>query len=185
MESYISISLLNDFVFCPKSIYFHKLYQNFNETLYHEEAQKAGKIAHESIDQQKYSSAKKWICSLPVYGNEYGLCGKIDMLNTETHELIERKNKIVKLYDGYKYQVWAQYFCLREMQYKVEKIFFHSLSDNRRYEIPLPTESDEKYFAGMIKKFRAFRMNAPFTPNPNKCAKCIYRELCDSCILPE
>ena len=39
-----------------------------------------------------------------------------------------------------KYQLYAQYFCLREMGYEVEKLKLYSLDDNKVYEIPLPNE---------------------------------------------
>jgi CRISPR-associated protein Cas4 len=58
MENYIKLSTLNDFIFCPKSIYYHNLYDNYNKNLYQEEAQKSGTIAHESIDNQTYSTRK-------------------------------------------------------------------------------------------------------------------------------
>ena len=34
MEETILISYLNDFIFCPVSIYFHKLYGAMDKTLY-------------------------------------------------------------------------------------------------------------------------------------------------------
>jgi len=54
MESYIQISFLNDFIFCPRSIYFHQIYKNFDTSMYHENIQIEGKIANKSIDQKKY-----------------------------------------------------------------------------------------------------------------------------------
>lgn len=39
MESYIQISKLNDFVFCPMSLYFHSFYENYNQKTYHQKAQ--------------------------------------------------------------------------------------------------------------------------------------------------
>ena len=34
-EDYISISTLNDFIFCPYSIYLHNVYENTDESLFH------------------------------------------------------------------------------------------------------------------------------------------------------
>jgi len=34
-ETYIPISTLNDFIFCPYSIYLHNVYENTDESLYH------------------------------------------------------------------------------------------------------------------------------------------------------
>ncbi len=35
MIDYISISTLNDFIFCPYSIYLHNVYMEADETMYH------------------------------------------------------------------------------------------------------------------------------------------------------
>ena len=115
MESYIRISTLNDFVFCPKSIYFHELYDRYDEKVFQDKVQHDGKLAHETIDEKRYSTAKKYIQSMSVYSEKYKLCGKIDIFNTETKNLVERKNKVEKIYDGYKYQLYAQYYCMLEM----------------------------------------------------------------------
>jgi CRISPR-associated protein Cas4 len=58
MEDNIKISNLNDFIFCPRSIYFHNLYSQFDESMYHEKYQSKGKKAHKNIDKKKYSSKK-------------------------------------------------------------------------------------------------------------------------------
>ncbi len=181
MESYITITTLNDFVFCPKSIYFHKLYGRYNNRLYKQNPQIIGTIKHESIDEKKYSSLKRYIQALEVYSEKYNLCGKIDIYDQEKKELIERKNKIIKIYDGYRYQLYAQYFCLLEMGYEVQKLFFHSLSDNKRYEIDLPTQKEIREFEEIIEQIKSFDVTkSGFVQNPEKCKKCIYRELCDS-----
>jgi hypothetical protein len=44
MENYIKLSTLNDFIFCPKSIYYHNLYENYEKKLYQEESQIAGSL---------------------------------------------------------------------------------------------------------------------------------------------
>ena len=35
MEDYIAISTLNDFIFCPYSIYLHYVYMETDESVYH------------------------------------------------------------------------------------------------------------------------------------------------------
>jgi len=45
-EDYISISTLNDFIFCPYSIYLHNVYENTDESLFHAKPQAQGRIAH-------------------------------------------------------------------------------------------------------------------------------------------
>lgn len=179
MEPYIQISKINDFIFCPKSIYFHGLYENFSEKTYHQSPQVKGKIKHESIDQGKYSTAKKYLQGLEIYSEKYNLAGKIDIYDAENKTLTERKNKINKIYDGYRYQLYAQYFCLKEMGYEVNNLFFYSMSDNKKYEIDLPTPSETAEFEAILDKIRNFDMlKNNFSPNPVKCAQCIYKELC-------
>ena len=180
MEDYIQISTLNDFIFCPKSIYYHAIYSKYNQNIYHEKPQIAGKIKHENIDKKIYSSAKRYLQSLEVYSEKYRLCGKIDVFDKETSSLIERKNKITTIYDGYRYQLYAQYFCLKEMEYDVKKLFLHSLTDNKRYPIDLPDDSETQIFEKLIQDIRSFDVfDKTFSQNTQKCEKCIYRELCD------
>lgn len=59
MEPYIPISFLNDFIFCPRSIYFHQLYGKSDESLYHSTDQSEGKAAHATVDAKTYTTAKK------------------------------------------------------------------------------------------------------------------------------
>ena len=56
MIDYISISTLNDFIFCPYSIYLHNVYMETDETIYHATPQTQGRVAHESVDKK---TAKK------------------------------------------------------------------------------------------------------------------------------
>ena len=57
-EDYISISTLNDFIFCPYSIYLHNVYMESDEGLYHATPQTQGRIAHETVDEKKGSTSK-------------------------------------------------------------------------------------------------------------------------------
>ena len=43
MELYLKITYLNDFIFCPLSIYYHQLYGDLAERLYYNDAQLDGK----------------------------------------------------------------------------------------------------------------------------------------------
>lgn len=179
MEPYIQISKINDFIFCPKSLYFHSIYENFSEKAYHQSPQVKGKIKHESIDRGKYSTAKRYLQGLEVYSEKYNLTGKIDIYDKEERALIERKNKIATIYDGYKYQLYAQYFCMEEMGYEVEKMFLYSMTDNKKYEIDLPKEAELEKFEKIIDEIKDFNiLNNNYEKNLAKCARCIYKELC-------
>lgn len=56
MGDYISISTLNDFIFCPYSIYLHNVYMESDEGLYHATPQTKGKLAHEPVDTKSSNS---------------------------------------------------------------------------------------------------------------------------------
>jgi CRISPR-associated protein Cas4 len=181
MENYIQISKLNDYIFCPKSLYFHSIYENFSEKTFHSCKQTVGKIHHQSIENISYSSRKDILQGIPVYSNKYNLMGKIDIFNQKTGELVERKYNIKKIYDGYKLQIYAQYLCLKEMGYHVKSISLYSLADNKKYKIKIPNKSDIKFLEQII--------NAMYSHNPtcenikintNKCNNCIYNPLCNT-----
>lgn len=178
----IQISKLNDFIFCPYSIYFHGIYESFSESTYHQAPQIIGKIAHEKIDTKKYSTKKNTIQAQYIFSNVYYLVGKIDIFEIDTGHLIERKHKIKKIYDGYILQLYSQMFCLEEQGYKVKKISLHSLSDNKRYPIDLPDSFDRNYYSNLLRKIQNFDILDPFNEelhiSPGKCKKCIYSNLC-------
>lgn len=50
MSDYISLSTLNDFIFCPYSIYLHSVYMESDEDLYKATPQTKGTIAHQGVD---------------------------------------------------------------------------------------------------------------------------------------
>ena len=180
MEQYIQITKLNDFIFCPMSLYYHSLYENFSQKTYHGTPQTVGKIKHKNVDKEKYSSNKRYIQNLPVYSEKYNLMGKIDIYDQEKKALIERKFKIKQIYDGQKYQLYAQMFCMQEMGYEIEKLFIHSLSDNKRYKIALPNKTEIEKFKKIIQDIQNFKVEE-FNQkiNKNKCDNCIYKELCN------
>lgn len=180
-ENSILISQLNDFVFCPVSIYFHALYGNLDKTLYQNAAQIDGTHAHKAIDNGKYSSRKNVLQGIDVYSEEFNIRGKIDAFDMDSGVLTERKNKIIKIYDGYIFQLYAQYYALVEMGYCVKKIRFHSMKDNKNYNIKLPSEDIEmdKKFKDVIKAMREFNVESFKQTNVEKCKNCIYEPACD------
>lgn len=185
MEENIQISYLNDFTFCPVSIYFHKLYGDLDKRLYQTTYQINGTNAHKSIDTKKYSSKKNILQSINVYSEEFGIQGKIDVFDVDSGTLTERKNKIIKIYDGYIFQVYAQYYALTEMRYEVKKIRFHSMVDNKNYPIALPKDNPafDAKFRNLIKEMHEFNIDKFVQTNPNKCKKCIYEPSCDRSLL--
>jgi CRISPR-associated protein Cas4 len=181
MESYVQIANLNDFTFCPRSIYFHGIYNGAEEGAYNSRYQVAGKQAHYSIEAGKYSTRAAVLQGIEIYSARYNLCGKIDIFDLQTKILTERKKSIVRIYDGYVFQVYAQYFALTEMGYTVKKINIYDLSHNKAYNVALPSSDTEmlRKFEKVVRDMKHFDLNAEFTANPVKCRRCIYINLCD------
>lgn len=71
MNNYIPLSTLNDFIFCPYSIYLHNVYMETADDIYKATPQTKGTIAHQGVDKKKSSTRKSDIMSLPVYSNPY------------------------------------------------------------------------------------------------------------------
>lgn len=181
MEEYIQISYLNDFVFCPKSIYFHQLFGEISTRIYHKEAQIRGKAAHSAIEEEKYSSRKDILQGIDIYSAKYGICGKIDLFNIETGVLTERKKHIKKIYDGYVFQLYAQFYGLTEMGYEVRELYLYSTDTNRKYPILLPEDNREmqRAFDKLIYDINNVNLSKFEQKNKEKCAHCVYASLCD------
>lgn len=178
-ENYILISALNDFIFCPYSIYLHNVYENTDESLYHATPQTQGRISHTTVDEKKSSTRKDVLQAFPVYSERYGLMGKIDVYKGSEKYLIERKYQLKQIFRGQIYQLWAQMLCLREMGYEVERLAFYEISTGRTIPVSLPTDGELLEFDTFLQAFRCYNPSSPFTPNLNKCRHCIYCSLCD------
>ncbi len=181
MEAYMPISYLNDFIFCPRSIYFHQCFGRVKKRLYHSTDQSDGLNAHKAIDTSTYSTSKDIFVGVDVFSEKYNLCGKIDIFDSEKKLLTERKKKIKVIYDGYVFQIYAQYFCLTEMGYEINLLRLYSMDDNKVYPIPLPNDDENMFnkFESLIKRMTAFSLEEKIETNPNKCNHCIYHPICD------
>ena len=180
-EDLIRLSQLNDFIFCPASIYFHNLYGGQEKYLYQTTSQVNGSNAHKAIDESHYSTKACVITALDVYCEKYGITGKIDILDTEKKLLTERKKQIKTIYDGYIFQLYGQYFALKEMGYEVAHLRLYSLDDNKIYPIALPEEDEIMFdkFETLIENMHAFDIDSFEQINVSKCENCIYEPACD------
>lgn len=179
MESLIQISKINDFLFCPRSLYFHSVYESFSDTTYHGSPQVRGRLNHTTIDDGTYASEKRYLQGEEVYSERYGLVGKIDLYDKENRTLIERKSKVLSVYPGLRFQLYAQYFALEETGFPVERLLIRSMNDNRRYEVPLPEGEELRTFEETVERMKSFDIaHAPLEENTAKCRGCIYRTLC-------
>lgn len=179
MDDYLPISLLNDFTFCPYSIYLHQVYMETDEGLYKALPQTRGTLAHEAVDRRTYSSRKDVLASLTVCSHTLRLTGQIDLYRQDSRTLVERKYHIRELYRGQVYQLWAQYFCMTEMGYGVDHLAFHATASNRTIPVALPQEAERKELEALIEKIRTFDPGKATAAGRNKCLHCIYCNLCD------
>lgn len=184
MDDLIIISNLNDFIFCPASIYFHNLYGSEDKLMFQSDYQLNGSKANEAVDKGTYSTKKNIITNLDIYSEKYRIIGKIDIYDKTAKKIIERKKHIIRIYDGYIFQMYAQYFAMTEMGYQVEELEMYSMDDNKKYKISLP-EQDEKMkkkFEETVFKLRTFNLEEFQQTNEEKCKKCIYETACDRAI---
>ena len=65
-ENPIAISTLNDFIFCPVSIYFHSL-ETEEKIMFQDSYQLNGTEAHKSSDAATYSTKKSMLQGISVY----------------------------------------------------------------------------------------------------------------------
>ena len=134
----------------------------------------------EAIDNKTASTRKDDWLALPVISHQLGLTGKIDLFRKDKKLLIERKNHIPHLFRGQIYQLWAQYFCMKEMGYEVESIAFYDISANKMWQIDCPNHHDFEELQTFLERFRDFNPETtPFKLNPQKCMHCVYCNLCD------
>lgn len=180
MEQIITFSELNDFIFCPLSLYYHSQYKDLETNIYQTTCQTKGTSAHKAVDSQCYSNDKNIIQGMSVYTERYQLMGKIDVFHSRKRLLTERKRKIVRIYDGYVFQLYGQYFGLMEMGYDVQNLELYSMLDHRHYSIPLPENNREIFhkFEETVSQLHQFEPASFHQTNPQKCLNCIYAPLC-------
>lgn len=177
--TYIPISTLNDFVFCPYSIYLHGIYSQIDDSLYHAAPQVQGSISHAATDSKTSSSRRDDILSLPVFSDELRITGKIDMFRKSEGHLIERKYQLKNIYRGQLYQIWGQYFCLKEMGYDVKRLSFYEISTKRGIPVSIPGKEEFNELKMVIEKYIQYKPDSKIDTNNNKCAHCIYCPMCD------
>ncbi|KEJ92203.1 type V CRISPR-associated protein Cas4 [Synergistes jonesii] len=187
MDDIILFSQLNDFIFCPISIYFHNLYGKMDTMLFQNTDQINGTNAHEAIDKGRYSTKKKILQGASLYCERYRLCGKLDTFDIDKGILTERKKKITTVYDGYIFQLYAQYFSLTEAGYAIRQIRLYSLDDNKVFQVKAPNEDTEMLarFENTIKALREFQPEGFIQTNTAKCGRCIYEPACDRSALAQ
>lgn len=178
METYLPITYLNDFIFCPYSLYLHQVFENSSENVFSAKPQQKGKLAHANIDSFE-KEEKHVLKGAYVISSKLGVYGKIDKFYVRDGKLVESKFQITTVYKGYVYQLWAQYFGLVEMGYEVKSISLYSIKDKKHFPIPIPGDAERKELREHIIRIAHFDFEAPLQVNVNKCKHCIYASLCD------
>lgn len=174
MDGIIPISAINDFLYCPKSLYLHNIYSSFDKSIFNDKPQTIGIIIHDNIERRKYSTSTNILQSMHVYSSRLGIKGKIDIYDIKKQYLIERKYHVKRIYTGYRYQLYAQMYCLNETGFRVKKLFIHSISDNKRYEIPLPSAKEKNQFEKLIIHMKNFDIKSLIYHSCNHCSNNIY-----------
>ena len=72
-EQPLAISQLNDFIFCPASIFFHSLETEEN-IMVQDSFQLNGTNAHKHSDSATYSTEKSMLQGVSVYCEKYKMC---------------------------------------------------------------------------------------------------------------
>ena len=95
---------------------------------------------------------------MEVYSDKYRLYGKIDIYDADKKILTERKKHVTRIYDGYVFQLYAQYYAMLEMGYEIKGLEIRSLDDNRRYIVKLPDEDKlmKNKFECLVNTMRTF-----------------------------
>ncbi len=178
MDGFVSFSQLNDFLFCPRSLYLHSLYYGYKTSLFHDTAQANGTAAHETIDNNTYKR-KGWVSGIWLCSPTYGIYGKCDLYNATTGVLVERKRTVHRLFLGLIMQVWAQAVCLEERGNIVGKIFLHSLTDNIKHSVKLPDAGVKSQLKALVYDIKSYTLlQGDLNPSVYKCQNCIYAPLC-------
>lgn len=149
------------------------------EEMYHATPQTQGRLAHQPVDNKQTSTRSTDLVSLPVSSSRLGLMGKIDIYKGADHHLIERKYRLKKIYRGHLYQLWAEYFCMVEMGYAVDRVSFYEISTNKMMPQSLPGSAEWDELCSVIAQFRSYDPSQPITTNITKCTHCIYSPLCE------
>lgn len=177
MEQFIRISNINDFLFCPKSLYMSSIFEAFDTSLYKDQPQIVGMQLHAAIDERRYSTAKHILQGLSVASTEYGLLGKIDTYDAKKMMLVERKTRIKMLHEGYKMQLYAQYVCMKEMGYTVLYMCLHSLQDNKRYALLPPRDGELRRLREILGQMRMVTVAKLRAHSCKRCESHIYESL--------
>ncbi len=134
MSEIISISALNQYVFCTRRCALMHVEGIWSDN----EHTAKGTILHKNADERGYETSGngKLLRALPLYSEKHGLSGKADIVEMRPDEIIPVEHKKGKRheFENDNIQLTAQGLCLEEMfKQKIQRGFiFHAASKRRR-----------------------------------------------------
>lgn len=177
----LPLSLLNDFLFCPRRAGLKLI-----EGLWGENAHTlTGDLAHEHADLAGYEVAKgvTLLRALPVWSERLGLSGKCDIVERHADGVlvpVEYKKGKRRAFDNDDVQLCAQALCLEEMfAWPIERgAVFHAASKRRREVLFTP---ELRATAGHVAaELHALRLHGevPMAVLKPQCTECSLHTAC-------
>lgn len=132
----VSISSLNQYVFCPRRcslMHVEGIWRDNEHTI-------IGSLLHDHADEPGYETGPgvKLLRALPIYSQQYGLSGKADIVELRDGKPtpIEYKKGKRRKFENDDVQLCAQAFCLEEMfNLEVSSGFIYHAASKRRREV--------------------------------------------------
>lgn len=184
MQETISISALNQYIFCPRRCALMHV-----EGVWSENAHTAqGTILHKNTDERGYESdgaGARIVRALPLFSEKYNLNGKADIVEFRPGEIIpvEYKKGKRRQFENDDIQLCAQGLCLEEMfQKKVKRGFIYHAASRRRREVIFDEDLRQETIGTIDQVRRLLSLGTvPAAHLLPRCAGCSLRETC----LPE
>lgn len=135
-DEIVSISYLNDYLFCPRRCALH-----YVENIWVDNAHTAqGTLLHEHADAAGYETERgvKLLRGLPLYSVRHGLSGRADIVEVRgrSYAPVEYKKGRRRKFENDDVQLCAQGLCLEEMfGAEVERGFVYHAASRRRREV--------------------------------------------------
>jgi CRISPR-associated exonuclease Cas4 len=187
-DSWIMISALQHFIYCPRQCALIHIEQVFSENVF----TMRGHANHERVDDSTVNTGggKRVVRALPLYSRLYGLSGRADVVEFfDTGQVIpveyKSGNQAGKLHD--RVQLAAQAFCLEEMFCKkIETGAIYWIGSKQRETIVLDAElraTTKEIIDQTTNLLRQERM--PPAVYDRRCDNCSLYELCQPEILTQ
>ncbi|MDQ7016891.1 MAG: CRISPR-associated protein Cas4 [Gammaproteobacteria bacterium] len=184
-DDHLAISALQHYAYCPRQFALIHIEQVWEENRFTAE----GRVLHERVDSTvaEQRREKRYERSVLLHSQQYGLTGKMDLLEIEEGEPlhyfpVEYKRGKPKVHDWDRIQLCAQALCLEEMRsVAVNEGALWYWEVRKRELVSINTELRESTIA-VIKAARTL-LNLGKTPAPIKdkkrCRACSLVNVCE------